>query len=167
VSTRSRWRLEAEHAWAALGERLGVPVALLRIAGIYGPGRNAFVRLARGTARRLVKPGQVFNRIHVEDIGRAIAFVAGRRLAGPFNLADGSPSPAAEVITFAAALSAMEAPPEVPFAAAQLSPMERSFYGENKRARPARLLREGFAFRHPDYREALTRMWREGNWQSE
>lgn len=167
VSARSRWRLAAEQAWQALGERRAVPVALLRIAGIYGPGRNAFVRLSQGSARRIVKPGQVFNRIHVEDIGRAIALAALRKLAGPINLADGAPAPAEDVMAFAARLGGFGLPPEIPFESAAMSPMERSFYLENKRATPARLLAEGFTFLYPDYASALTQMWRDGSWQAE
>lgn len=163
VSRRSVQRLAAERSWRALGDDTGVPVALLRLAGIYGPGRNALVNVADGTARRIVKPGQVFNRIHVADIATAIgaAFIAG--FEGPLNVADGAPGPPQDVVTFAAALLGVAAPPEVPFDAAALSPMARSFYGENKRVRNDRLKTLiGKALSYPTYREGLTALFAAG-----
>lgn len=166
VSRRSVARVEAENAWRALSARAGVPLAILRLSGIYGPGKNALANLAAGTARRLVKPGQVFNRIHVEDIAGATALLAARRTAGVFNVTDDEPAPPQDVVTFAANLMGVEPPPETDFASADLSPMARSFYGENKRVANAKIRALGYAFRHPDYRAALTRLWREGNWRS-
>ncbi|HET8920639.1 MAG TPA: NAD-dependent epimerase/dehydratase family protein, partial [Xanthobacteraceae bacterium] len=101
-SERSRWRVAAEQAWQQFGPRHGVRVAVLRLAGIYGPGQNALVALARGKARRIVKPGQVFNRIHVGDIAQAIDVAFARGADGVFNLADDEPSPPADPIVFAA-----------------------------------------------------------------
>src|SRR5690606_13832790 len=111
----------------------GVPLLILRLAGIYGPGRSTFDKLRDGTARRVVKQGQVFNRIHVEDIGRVTALAATQRLAGTFNLADDLPAPPQDLVTHAAALLGMEPPPEVAFEIAQFTPMQRSFYADNKR----------------------------------
>ncbi len=166
VSARSLNRVAAEAAWVALGEARGVPVALLRLAGIYGPGRNSFVNLAEGTARRLVKPGQVFNRIHVEDIAAVIAAAAERRAAGVFNVTDDEPAPPQDVVAFAAALAGHPPLPDIPFETASLSPMARSFYGENKRVANGRLARDlGITLAHPTYREALTALWESGEWR--
>jgi len=164
VSTRSRERLAAEQAWQALGDETKIPVAVLRLSGIYGPGRNALANLSEGTARRLVKPGQVFNRIHVDDIAGALRHLSAQDRRGVFNVTDDLPAPPQDVVLFAAGLMGVAPPPEIPFDTAQLSPMARSFYAENKRVANRRLKATGFAFRHPDYRSALTAMWEAGTW---
>ncbi|SKA07966.1 SDR family oxidoreductase [Consotaella salsifontis] len=155
VSRRSVERLHAEEAWQKLAQRRGVPLAILRLSGIYGPGRNAFVNLANGTARRLVKAGQVFNRIHVEDIAGAVDFLSRQRLGGVFNVTDDEPAPPQDVVEWAARLAGVEPPPEIDFETAELSPMARSFYGEIKRVSNARLKAAGYAFAYPTYREGL------------
>jgi nucleoside-diphosphate-sugar epimerase len=165
VSRRSVERLAAEKAWQGAAEREGVPLAVLRLAGIYGPGRNAFASLAGGTARRIVKSGQVFNRIHVGDIAGVLSLLAERETGGVFNLADGEPSPAEDVVTFAAGLMGIDPPLEIPFDRAEMTPMARSFYGENKRVSNKKAKEIGYAFAWPDYRTALTRMWAEGCWR--
>jgi nucleoside-diphosphate-sugar epimerase len=154
---RSRRRLDAERAWADLGARSGKAVQIFRLAGIYGPGRNALANLAAGTARRLVKPGQVFNRIHVEDIARVLVASIERPRAGAiYDVADGRPSPPQDVVAYAAEVAGVEPPPETPFDQARLSPMAASFYTENKRVR-ARLIRDelGVELAYPSYREAI------------
>lgn len=100
TSRRSLERVEAENAWNALSERHGTPVALLRLSGIYGPGRNAFINLERGTARRIIKEGQVFNRIHVEDIAGTLRFLAGTNTGGAFNITDNEPAPPQDVVVY-------------------------------------------------------------------
>lgn len=165
VSGRARRRVEAENAWLTFGEARGVPVCVLRLSGIYGPGRNAFVNLRNGAAKRLIKPGQVFNRIHVDDIGASLWHLIAHEAGGVFNVTDDEPAPPQDVVSYAANLMSVEAPPEIPFEAAQLSPMARSFYGESKRVSNARLKSTGYVFRHPDYRIALETMWRDANWQ--
>jgi nucleoside-diphosphate-sugar epimerase len=165
VSRRSVERLEAEKAWQAVAEREAVPLAVLRLAGIYGPGRNAFASLAAGTARRIVKSGQIFNRIHVGDIAGVLSLLADKETGGVFNLADGAPSPAEDVVAFAAGLMGVEPPPEIPFEQAEMTPMARSFYGENKRVSNRKVKGSGYVFDWPDYRAALTRMWAEGSWR--
>lgn len=165
VSKRSIQRLDAEEAWGALARTRGLPLAVLRLSGIYGPGRNAFVSLREGRARRLVKPGQVFNRVHVADIASALSFLADRRAEGTYNVTDNLPAPPQDVVAFAACVMKVDPPPEIDFATATLSPMARSFYGENKRVSNARIKAEGFAFAYPDYRTALTRMWAEDRWR--
>jgi nucleoside-diphosphate-sugar epimerase len=158
TSARSRERLAAEAEWQALGARRGIAVAILRLAGIYGPGRSALTQLQRGTARRIVKPGQVFNRIHVGDIAQAIDAAFTRRAAGIFNVADDEPTPAADPIVFAAKLMGVEPPPEIAFeqAAPSMSPLALSFWQECRRVRNDKLKRElGVSLRYPTYREGL------------
>lgn len=165
-SARSLARVAAEEAWTAYAAETGVPTAILRLSGIYGPGRNGFVTLSEGTAKRLVKPGQVFNRIHVEDIAGAIGQALFSRTGGVFNITDDEPAPPQDVVAFAAGLMGVEPPPEQDFATAELSPMARSFYGENKRVANGLSKRDlGLVYAYPDYRTALTRMWQEGTWR--
>ncbi|CAD7051635.1 NAD(P)-dependent oxidoreductase [Pseudorhizobium endolithicum] len=162
---RSQDRVEAEQAWTAAGEAMGVPVAVLRLAGIYGPGRNAFVNLERGTARRIVKKDQVFNRIRVEDIADATLFLAGSGRGGIFNITDDEPAPPQDVIAEAARLMGVEPPPEQPFETAEMTPMARSFYGANKRVSNGRIRRLGFRFSFPHYRMSLQQLWTTGLWR--
>ncbi|HVX92121.1 MAG TPA: NAD-dependent epimerase/dehydratase family protein [Xanthobacteraceae bacterium] len=166
LSTRSATRLAAENAWRALGARSGRPVAILRLAGIYGPGQNALRQVASGTARRVVKPGQVFNRIHVADIAQAIESAIARRADGVFNVSDDAPAPNADVIAFAATLLGAPLPPELPFAEAAggMSPLARSFYAESKRASNARMKQElGVKLRYPTFREGLRALFAAGD----
>lgn len=165
-SARSVARLKAESQWLAFGARVGVPVAVLRLSGIYGPGRNAFVNLMEGSARRLVKPGQVFNRIHVEDIAAAVERAFATKAGGLFNITDDEPAPPQDVVAYAAELMGVPPPPEQDFETADLSPMARSFYGENKRvANGLGKSALGLAYAYPNYRSAFDRMWAEGSWR--
>jgi nucleoside-diphosphate-sugar epimerase len=157
-AVRSRERLAAEQSWQLLGERRGIPVAILRLAGIYGPGQNALVQLANGRARRIIKPGQVFNRIHVGDIGQAIDAAFTRRASGIFNIADDEPTPPSEPIVFAAQLMGVAPPPEVAFdsAAPSMSPMALSFWQECRRVHNDKLKDVlGVRLLYPTYREGL------------
>ncbi|MEK1924722.1 MAG: SDR family oxidoreductase [Rhizobium giardinii] len=165
VSARSVERVAAEKAWLAFGQDSNIPVAVLRLSGIYGPGRNAFCNLEAGTARRLIKPNQVFNRIRVEDIAGAALFLAEKSIGGIFNVTDDEPAPPQDVVAEAARLMGVSPPPEIPFETAELSPMARSFYGENKRVSNARLRDLGFVFRFPDYRISLAELWAGGQWR--
>ena len=166
VSERSVARVDAEGRWLRYAEMAQVPVAILRLSGIYGPGRNAFVNLADGTAKRLVKPGQVFNRIHVDDIAEATARCFRRGADGVFNVTDDEPAPPQDVVAYAASLMGVEPPPEQAFEGAVLTPMARSFYGENKRVSNGKSKRElGMTYAYPNYRIALERMWREETWR--
>jgi nucleoside-diphosphate-sugar epimerase len=157
TNARTRQRVEIEEAWLQLGRDSGKPVQIFRLSGIYGPGRNAITKLRAGTANRLIKPGQVFNRIHVDDIaGILMASLAKPRQGAIYNVTDDEPGPPQDVITFAADLTGLEPPPEIPFEQARLSPMAASFYGESKRVSNALVKQEfGYAFRYPTYREAL------------
>ena len=155
-SARSIERLKTENDWLALGSESGKAVHILRLAGIYGPGQNALENLRAGTARRLIKPGQVFNRIHVEDIARAIAAAFRHPVGGVWNVGDDEPAPPQDVIAFAAGLLGLPVPPGQDFATAELSAMARSFYSENKRVSNKRL-REvlGVELAYPTYREGI------------
>jgi dTDP-4-dehydrorhamnose reductase len=156
VAARSSQRLAAEVAWQSFSSQTGVPVAILRLAGIYGLGRGPFEKIRRGTARRILKPGQVFNRIHVEDIGRIVDAAFERRANGIFNGVDDEPAPPQDVIAYAAELLGVAPPPGVPFDEARLTPMARSFYGENKRVRNDKIKRElGVTLAYPTYRDGL------------
>jgi nucleoside-diphosphate-sugar epimerase len=158
ASPRSRARLRAESAWLRLGQESGWPVAVLRLAGIYGPGRNALVQVAGGGARAILKAGQVFNRIHVADIAQSIDAALSRGAHDVFNVADDEPSPPQDVLDFAAALLGRPPPPRVDWAdaAATLTPLARSFYAENRRVANGRL-KAALAVRlqFPTYREGL------------
>ena len=155
VSERSRQRVEAENLWMALAVERGLPLSIMRLSGIYGPGRSAIEALREGRARRLVKRGQVFNRIHVADIAGAAETLARSRFNGIVNVTDDEPAPPQDVVSFGAELLGVEAPPEQDFESAELSPMARSFYGENKRVRNERLKAAGYVMRYPDYRAGL------------
>lgn len=165
VSKRSVMRVKAEQAWLKLGEEISRPVAILRLSGIYGPGRNALVNLENGTARRLVKPDQVFNRIHCDDIAGALWQLIEGNKGGIFNVTDDEPAPPQDVVAYAASLMGVEPPAEIPFETAQLSPMARSFYGENKRVANAAIKAAGYRFLFPDYRAAFDHMWASGDWR--
>jgi nucleoside-diphosphate-sugar epimerase len=145
-------RLEAERAWASL-----LPVHIFRLAGIYGPGRNALESIRDGTARRIVKPGQVFSRIHVDDIaGVLLASIAKPNPGAAYNVCDDEPCPPQDVIAYAATLLGVKPPPEIAFEDAKLSPMAASFYAESKRVSNAKIKEElGYRFRYPDYRAGL------------
>jgi dTDP-4-dehydrorhamnose reductase len=158
VSARSRERLAAEAKWQALGRHAGKAVAILRLSGIYGPGQNALLQVVRGAAKRIDRPGQVFNRIHVADIAQAIDAAFTQRADGIFNVTDDEPAPQGVPIGFAAELLGSAAPPEIPFAEAAktMSPMALSFYAESKRVRNDKLKRAlGVRLRYPTYREGL------------
>lgn len=159
VSARSRRRVEAEEAWRDFATAQRRDLHVLRLAGIYGPGRNAIENLRAGKARRIVKPGQVFNRIHVEDIARAIHACLLRPVSGEraiWNVADDEPAPPQDVVAFAARELDMDPPPEIAFEDAQMTPMARSFYGENKRVSNRALKQDlGVELAYPTYREGV------------
>ena len=156
--------METERLWLELGEQAGLNVAIFRLSGIYGPGRNALVALARGTAQRIVKPGQVSNRIHVEDIAQVLAASIDRpRPAAIYNVSDNEPAPPQDIIAFAAQLAGIPVPADIPVEQADLSPMSQSFYAENKRI-SNRLIRDelGVRLRYPTYREGLVALHASG-----
>jgi nucleoside-diphosphate-sugar epimerase len=156
INQRSAHRVEVEQQWRDYADERGVPLLILRLAGIYGPGRSAFDKLREGTARRIVKPGQVFNRIHVEDIGRVTALAARRKLSGTFNLADNEPAPPQDLIEYAARQMGVPMPPDLPFTEANMTPMARSFYSDNKRVSNSAIRAAlGIELLYPTYRDGL------------
>ena len=163
-SGRSKVRLQAEKAWLALAKDPSKTVHILRLAGIYGPGRNALAAIKAGTARRIVKPGQVFNRIHVADISAAIEALVHYEGDGEiWNLSDDEPAPPQDVITYAAELLGREPPPEQGLDEVELSPMARSFYNENKRTSNEKIKRKlGVQLMFPTYREGLAALFGAG-----
>lgn len=156
-STEGARRVSAERDWLEVGRGMGLTVQLFRLPGIYGPGRSAFDRLRAGDARRIIAPGQVFSRIHVDDLAAGLeASIAKPRPDGTYNLCDDEPAPNSDVIAYAAELLGMAPPPEVPVAEAGLSPQALRFYAESKRVSNARAKAElGWRPGYPTYREGL------------
>ncbi|WP_415404750.1 SDR family oxidoreductase [Tateyamaria sp. SN3-11] len=151
---RGQWRVEAEAAWQAIPD---LPLHIFRLAGIYGPGRGPFAKVRAGTARRIIKEGQVFSRIHVEDIGQIVAASIARPNPGAvYNLCDDDPAPPQDVIGHAAELLGLPLPPAEDFESADMTPMARSFYAESKRVRNDRIKDElGVTLLYPSYRDGL------------
>lgn len=154
---RGKRRVDAETSWQAFANEIGANLHIFRLAGIYGPGRNAVRSLLDGKARRIIKPGQKFSRIHVEDIAQTVWRAMTSDFDSQiFNLADDLPYPPQDVISEAAALMGVEPPAEIAFEDAELSPMAKSFYMESKLVRNERIKsRLGIALRYPSFRDAL------------
>lgn len=161
ATERGRARVAAEAAWAAIP---GLPLHIFRLAGIYGPGRGPFAKVRAGTARRIVKPGQVFSRIHVEDIAQVLeASLVHPKPGRVYNLCDDDPAPPEDVIAHAAELLGLPVPPAEDFETADMTPMARSFYAESKKVRNDRIKDElGVVLRYPDYRSGLRAMLERG-----
>lgn len=153
-SPRAHQRVLAEGQWLSSG----LPVHIFRLAGIYGPGRGPFRKVREGTARRVIKPGQVFSRIHVADIAETLLASIARPDPGRiYNVCDDDPAPPEDVLSHAAALLGLPDPPTVAYDQAEMTPMARSFYGESKRVRNERIRRElGVELLFPTYREGLS-----------
>jgi nucleoside-diphosphate-sugar epimerase len=154
---RGRRRVAAEQGWLQLWRDRGVPVHIFRLAAIYGPGRSVFDALLAGTARRICKPGQVFSRIHVGDLANVlIASMERPRPGAVYNVCDDDPAPPAAVVAYAAELLGIEPPPIVPVETAELSPMARSFYDDNKRVANGLIKTElEITLCYPDFRLGL------------
>ena len=150
-------RVGAERDWLEVGRGMGLTVAVFRLPGLYGPGRSALDRLRAGEARRIVSPGQVFSRLHVDDLAAGLeASMARPRAGAVYNLCDDEPAPNADVVGYAASLLGMPPPPEIPLAEAELSPAALRFYAESKRVSNARAKAElGWRPDYPSYREGL------------
>ena len=161
---RGAMRVDAERAWTDLAQRAGLPLHIFRLAGIYGPGRGPFAKVRDGTARRIVKDGQVFSRTHVDDIAQVLAASIAHPDPGrAYNVCDDDPAPPQDVIAHAAELLGLPVPPAIPFETADLSPMARSFYAESKRVRNDRIKSElGVRLIHPDYRSGLAALLEDG-----
>ncbi len=154
---RARRRILAEADWTALGAAYELPLIVFRLPGIYGPGRSALDAVRAGKAKRVLKKGQVFSRMHVDDIAAALAAsMKDPRAHDLYNLADDEPAPPQDVVEFACTLLGVEAPPLVPLEEAGLSEMAKSFYADNKRVSNARMKQAlGVTLRYPTYREGL------------
>jgi nucleoside-diphosphate-sugar epimerase len=161
ASRRGEQRVLAEAQWQATG----LPVHVFRLAGIYGPGRGPFEKVRDGTARRIIKPGQVFSRIHVDDIAQVLAASIARANPGAaYNVCDDDPAPPEDVLSHAAHLLGLPEPPAIPFDQADLTPMARSFYSESKRVRNDRIKTElGVRLIYPGYREGLAALLHDGD----
>lgn len=156
-SARTEARVSAEQAWLDFGARTGVPVHIFRLAGIYGPGRSVFDKLKAGTARRINKQGQVFSRIHVDDIATVLeASIAQPRAGAIYNVADDEPAAPGDIVAHAARMIGVEPPPEIDFEDANLPAMARSFYEGSRKIGNARIKSElGVKLRYPTFREGL------------
>ncbi len=157
TTTRGRARLDAEWEWLEHGKKAVQPVHIFRLAGIYGPGRNQLEAVRAGTAKRIIKQDQVFNRIHVEDIASILqASIANPNPGRIYNVCDDEAAPPQDVVAFAALTLGRPVPDETPFEDAELTDMARSFYSENKRVRNDRVKEElGVTLEYPTYREGL------------
>ncbi|MCC6863694.1 MAG: SDR family oxidoreductase [Rhodobacteraceae bacterium] len=153
TTRRGASRVQAETEWATLG----LPLHIFRLAGIYGPGRGPFEKVRDGTAHRIIKPGQIFSRIHVEDIALVLASsIAHPNVGAIYNLCDDDPAPPEDVIGHAATLLGLPLPPAIPYDQADMTPMARSFYAESKRVQNNRIKSElGISLIYPTYREGL------------
>ncbi len=160
---RGQLRVEAEAAWLDLARASGLPLHIFRLAGIYGPGRGPFAKVRGGTARQIIKPGQVFSRIHVDDIAAVVLASINRPRPGAiYNVCDDDPAPPQDVLAHAAHLLGLPPPPEVPFDEAEMTPMARSFYSDSKRVRNDLMKSElGVDLRYPDYRTGLAALLEE------
>lgn len=158
VSERARWRKFAEDQWLALHQEIGLPIHIFRLPGIYGKGRGPQNKLKTGKARRIDKPGQVFNRAHVEDI--AACLIASMNKPNPgaiYNVADDEPAPPQDVIAYAATVMGLEIPPLIPFEKAEMTEMARSFYTDNRRVSNQRIKEElGVKLKYPTYKQGIT-----------
>lgn len=156
-TARGRARVQAEAAWQEIP---GLPLHIFRLAGIYGPERGPFAKVRAGTARRIIKTGQVFSRIHVDDIAQVLEASLRRPNPGAiYNLCDDDPAPPQDVIGFAAQLLGLPEPPAEDFETAEMTPMARSFYAESKKVHNNRIKDElGIALLYPDYRTGLRSM---------
>ncbi|WP_411817409.1 SDR family oxidoreductase [Hyphococcus sp. DH-69] len=157
TQSRARRRIKAEAIWAEFGAAYSLPIKIFRLPGIYGPGRSALDNVRQSTAKRIVKPGQVFSRMHVDDIACALkADIEQPFTYDLFNLADDEPSPPHEVVEYACTLLGKDLPPLIPFEEADLSPMAKSFYADNKRVSNKRMKDAlGVKLKYPTYREGL------------
>ncbi|MFK7942483.1 MAG: SDR family oxidoreductase [Paracoccaceae bacterium] len=157
---RGAARVKAEAAWQEIP---GLPLHIFRLAGIYGPGRGPFAKVRAGTARRIIKENQVFSRIHVEDIAQVLEASLHQPDPGAiYNVCDDDPAPPQDVIGYAAELLGLPVPPAVDIAAAEMTPMARSFYAESKRVRNDKIKQDlGVALQYPDYRVGLEALLKE------
>ena len=154
ATKRGQLRVSAEAEWQSIPE---LPLHIFRLAGIYGPGRGPFAKVRNGTARRIIKQGQVFSRIHVEDIAQVLwASITRPNIGAVYNLCDNDPAPPEDVIEYAAQLLGAPVPPAIDYETAEMTPMARSFYAESKKVSNKRIKTElGVELKYPDYKTGL------------
>jgi len=158
---RSIYRLKAEELWREFAAQNDLPLLILRLAGIYGVGRSSFDKLRAGTAKRIIKENQVFNRIHVKDIAKVTTLAAKQKLNGTFNLSDDEPAPPQEVVEFACAIADMDLPDLQDFKTAKMSKMARSFYNDNKNVSNNAIKNAlDIELLYPNYRSGLEAIYR-------
>jgi len=157
ATKRGQLRVAAETQWQALAAECGLPLHIFRLAGIYGPGRGPFAKVRKGTARRIIKPNQLFSRIHVDDIATTLMASIERPNSGRiYNVCDDNPAPPQDVIAHAAELLGLPIPEAVDFDTAEMTNMARSFYAESKSVRNQRIKDElGVTLRYPTYQDGL------------
>jgi len=156
---RSRQRLDVERQWQNFADFAVLPLCIMRLAGIYGPGRNVFIKLRTGRAHRIIKENQFFNRIHCDDIAASLLHLGAGNVHGIFNIADDEPAPPQDIVSYAAKLMGLEPPPAIAFEQAELSDMARSFYADNRLVSNKKLRDSGYQLIYPNYRQALKAMW--------
>ncbi len=163
-SERAQRRIEAEEAWRRFCARRDLPLTIFRLPGIYGPGRSALDSVRAGKAKRIYKKGQVFSRMHVDDIAAALeASMTAPRAHDLYNLCDDEPGPPQDIVAYACGLLGMEPPPLIPIEDASLSEMAQSFYADNKRVSNQRMKSAfGMKLAYPTYREGLNAIFNEG-----
>ncbi|WP_341759964.1 SDR family oxidoreductase [Candidatus Endowatersipora endosymbiont of Watersipora subatra] len=168
IAARSKRRMLAENEWLKWSDMTHIPTTIFRLSGIYGPGRNALLTLSRGKSQIIVKEGQVFNRIHVEDVAQAVVYSAENMISGVFNITDNLPAPPQDVMIFSHKLMGISSPLTLlDFESVELTPMVRSFYKENKRVSNQKSKTVlNMNYKWPDYRTALRIMWYENLWNS-
>jgi nucleoside-diphosphate-sugar epimerase len=157
ATTRGQARVAAETSWQKAADEFGLTLRIFRLAGIYGPGRGPFSKVRNGTARRIIKAGQVFSRTHVEDIAQILeASIKRPDTNMVFNVCDDFAAPPEDVIGHAAELLGLPLPPAIDYETADMTPMARSFYAESKKVRNDRIKDElGVVLKYPDYKSGL------------
>ncbi len=157
ATKRGQLRVRAEADWQALAAECGLPLHIFRLAGIYGPGRGPFAKVRNGTARRIIKPNQLFSRIHADDIAATLLASINRPDPGRiYNVCDDNPAPPQDVIAYAAELLGLPIPEAMDFDSAEMTEMARSFYAESKSVRNERIKNElGVTLRYPTYQDGL------------
>ncbi|MBA5723660.1 NAD-dependent epimerase/dehydratase family protein, partial [Candidatus Liberibacter sp.] len=163
ISCNALRRFEAEQKWLSIGKELHIKVAILRLAGIYGPQRNSFIKIREKKAVRLIKKDQVFNRIRVEDIANCVIFLITNNLKGIFNICDDDPSPPQDVLTETAFLMNENPPPKQSFEKDN-SLAKRLFYSDNKRVSNTKIKSLGFQLLYPNYRMSLRQLWEDNDY---
>ena len=164
-TSQGKARVEAEKKWQKFADEIGAPLFIFRIAGIYGPGRSIFDKLKSGRAKKVIKKGQFFNRIHVEDIGGAISVsLLKTELSGVFNLSDDLPAASGDVVDEATKIMKIKPLPQIDFSHSDLTDMARSFYSESKKVSNKKLAQIlNYSLKYPTYLSGLRGIFGDDN----